>query len=130
MRQRRLGTVLYAPVDVELSPRFVLQPDLVFVSAGNASALGGKRIIGTPSLVVELSSPATQDRDLGRKRELYQQAGVRECWYIDTKARTQTGWRLAEGRFVEVPADGERVRSPLLPEPEIELTVLFAAAEQ
>ena len=130
VQARELGKVLYAPVDVELAPRVVLQPDIVFVSTGNAAVLQRKRIIGAPDLVVELSSPATQARDLGRKRELYEQAGIREYWYVDVEARTQTVWRLEEGRFVVASPEGGRIRSPLLPELEIDVAAIFAAAER
>jgi Uma2 family endonuclease len=40
-----------------------------------------------PLLVVEVLSAATRSRDLIDKRDFYADAGVAECWVIDTEAR-------------------------------------------
>ncbi|GHU50738.1 hypothetical protein FACS1894200_10370 [Spirochaetia bacterium] len=38
---------------------------------------------GAPAMVIEVLSPSTRSYDLNTKRELYQQAGVREYWLVD-----------------------------------------------
>src|SRR5215472_776969 len=54
---RRLGEVLYSPLDVILSDTSVLQPDLVFLDGSRQSAISERGIEGPPSLVVEILSP-------------------------------------------------------------------------
>ncbi len=42
-------------------------------------------IVGAPDLVVEILSAGTAQRDLGQKKALYLQSGVREYWVVDPK---------------------------------------------
>lgn len=131
VRDYRLGKVLFAPVDVELSPMDVVQPDLIFVFAANNHVLTGKRVVGAPDLVVEATSPESRVRDMVRKRDKYQHAGVREYWLIDTNAQTQTTWALEGRYYVEIPADEDgRAQSIVLPDLTIDVDVLFAAATE
>ena len=46
------------------------------------------RISIAPDLVIEVLSPATEERDRGIKLQLYRQYGVREYWLIDPEERT------------------------------------------
>lgn len=130
VRQRRLGLVLFAPVDVELTRLDIVQPDLVFVSHANAKVIApsGKRIVGAPDLVVETSSPRTILRDLGAKRRLYASHGVREYWFVDTDTKTLKLWTLDGSDYIEAPTDDARLRSVVLPELQIDVPALMAAA--
>ena len=131
VRQYRLGKALFAPVDVELSPMNVVQPDLIFVSTANDHVLRGKRVVGAPDLVVEATSPESRVRDMVRKRDTYQHAGVREYWLIDTRDRTHTTYALEGRYYVEVPTDEEGMaRSFVLPDLNIDVAALFVAAEE
>lgn len=131
VHQFRLGRALFSPVDVELSPLNVVQPDLIFVSTANDHVLTGKRVVGAPDLVVEATSPESRVRDMVRKRDKYQHAGVREYWLIDTKARTHTTWALEGRYYVEIPADEDgKARSIVIPTLTIDVEALFAAAEE
>ena len=58
------GQVYLAPLDVVLADHSVVQPDLIYVSAGNQKILR-ERIVGPPDLVVEILSPGTARRDRG-----------------------------------------------------------------
>ena len=71
----KLGEVFFAPVDVVLDERNVVQPDLVFVSTANAGLLERRGIMGAPDLVVEILSPTSLRRDRCDKRELYAASG-------------------------------------------------------
>lgn len=128
VRQRRLGLVLFAPVDVELTSLDIVQPDLVFVSRANAQVIApnGKRIIGAPDLVVEASSPRTTLRDQGAKRRLYASHGVREYWFINTETRTQVVWTLEGDTYVETSPAEDGLRSIVLPELRIDVEALLA----
>ena len=43
-----------------------------------------------PNLAVEVPSPKTRSRDLGKKKREYGLAGTREYWVVDTDADTLT----------------------------------------
>jgi len=99
---QKLGEVLVAPIDVVLDHENVVQPDLVFVSAANASLLERRGIMGAPDLVVEVISPGSLRRDRYDKRELYARFGVKEFWLADVANRSlevltlqQDGYQLS-----------------------------------
>jgi Uma2 family endonuclease len=80
------GKVLFAPLDVVLSPHDVVQPDLLFLSAARyAAALAAdpRYLEFPPDLLVESLSPSTRHKDQDLKRRLYERAGVPEYWLVD-----------------------------------------------
>lgn len=83
-----LGRVFAAPIDVELAPGTVVQPDVLVVLNANLGAITPSRIIGAPDLVVEIASPSTAGYDRREKQDAYAQAGVREYWIVDPGAQT------------------------------------------
>ena len=86
--KNRLGLVLFAPCDVVFSESDVVQPDILFVSAERQSIVGEKFISAAPDLVVEVLSPATENRDRVAKTKLYARNGVRKLWIADPEAKT------------------------------------------
>jgi Uma2 family endonuclease len=129
VRPRRLGRVLYAPVDVKpAEDEPILIPDLVFVARERLGIIGPKAIEGAPDLVVEILSPSTRERDLGVKRAIYARYGVREYWLVDLDARRVTGLVLRGGRYEPRPQEGGIARSEVLPGLAIDVVALFAAA--
>ncbi|MGA9380082.1 MAG: Uma2 family endonuclease [Phormidium sp.] len=54
-----------------------------------------------PTLVLEVGSTTLSD-DLGFKRLLYEQAGVREYWVNDAKAGEVIGFSISEGRSGQI----------------------------
>ena len=103
VKQRGLGLILAAPSDVILSDENVVQPDLLFVSAGRAGIVTEDNIHGAPDLVVEIISETTRKKDEVTKRKLYERFGVREYWVVDPELetvkifrRTQQGYDRAE----------------------------------
>ena len=124
--------MLYAPLDVKLSPWTVLVPDLVFFTAARyADVVNEKHATAAPDLVVEILSPGTRRRDLGRKREVYDREGVREYWIVDPDARSITALRrpapdagLTDMRALTLEAD-DILESPLFPGLRIALSGVF-----
>ncbi|HAZ31419.1 MAG TPA: hypothetical protein DCY61_01760 [Dehalococcoidia bacterium] len=116
VRNRGLGKVYLAPLDVVLSEENVLQPDILFVSRERLDIITERNIQGAPDLVVEILSPATAQRDKELKQKLYARYGVREYWLADPSARTIEVMSLAEAGFESVGLYHERaiLISPLL----------------
>ena len=77
VEKRDLGEILPSPIDVVLGDRYVLQPDIVFISKDRLGIIGEKAIMGPPDLVVEIISPAIVRRDTVVKRGIYERLRVR-----------------------------------------------------
>ena len=74
------------------------QPDLLVVC--ELSKVKQSYIKGAPDFVVEILSPATQKRDVGIKKDVYEKYGVKEYWIIDPKSESITAYLLQDGRYV------------------------------
>jgi len=83
-----------APYDVRLffeedeSDDTVVQPDISVVCDENKRGYEGCR--GAPDLVVEILSPSNTAIEMERKLKLYQKAGVREYWVVDSENKGLT----------------------------------------
>jgi Uma2 family endonuclease len=99
---RRLGEVLYAPLDVILSDTTVLQPDLVYVDHSRHGLVAERGVEGPPTLVVEILSPSTRTIDRVTKPALYARFGVPWLWLVDPEARTLEVFQLAAGAYSRV----------------------------
>ncbi|MBI1850485.1 MAG: Uma2 family endonuclease [Planctomycetes bacterium] len=84
IERRRLGEVVYARMDVVLSPIDVVQPDILVVLDDMRKIANPKNVQGAPNLVVEITSPSSRKRDLEVKRSLYASKGVPEYWIVHT----------------------------------------------
>ncbi len=80
VRLAGLGKVYVAPFDVVLAPGFVVQPDVMVILSNESDKITPTRIIGAPSLVVEVSFPGTIGYDRREKQDAYARAGVKEYW--------------------------------------------------
>ena len=94
-----LGRVFAVPVDVELAPDTVVQPDIVVVLSANLDRITPSRIIGAPDLVVEILSPGTTGYDRREKQDAYARAGVGEYWIVDPGAQTVELLTLEQGGY-------------------------------
>jgi len=122
------GEVLPSPIDVVLGDRYVLQPDIVFISKESLGIIGEKAITGPPDLVVEIISPATVRRDTVVKKEIYERFGVREYWIVYPGERAVEVWVLNDKGKYELfsVAEGEgKVKSKVLEELEVGLKEVF-----
>jgi Uma2 family endonuclease len=117
-----------APLDVVLADHSVVQPDVIYISAGRLGMLR-KRIEGAPDLLVEVLSPGSGRRDRGEKLSLYAQTGIREYWIADPEMR-QIEFLVNEGgRFiVALPVAGV-YRSEQIPELHLDVAEFWRNAE-
>ena len=123
VRERGLGSVYCAPIDVILAPSTVVQPDLVLVAAGKAAIITERAIEGPPDLAVEILSPWSTHRDRVAKAALYARYGIRQYWVVDPDARILEVYELegAGYRLVGRHESAAIVRTALLPDLEIDL---------
>jgi len=89
------GFAVGSPIDIVFSDYDVLQPDVVFFTAARAHLVDLDRVIrDPPDLCVEVISPSTQDRDRGRKMQMFARFGVPEYWIVDPRLRRVEVYRL------------------------------------
>jgi Uma2 family endonuclease len=121
------GELLFAPSDVVLSPEWVVQPDIMFVSNERREIIHAQRIYGGPDLVVEVLSPRTTEHDRTAKREAYASAHVLEYWLLDGDAEVVTVLVLQDGEYVEqgVYRVGDIARSTVLEGFAVDVGALF-----
>ena|ERR1700756_3867464 len=98
-KEKRLGIVLCAPLDVVLSDDNVLQPDIIFISKERGGIVTEKSIRGAPDLIVEILSPGTLERDKIVKKSLYGKYGVKEYWIVDPTGKLIEVLTLREEGF-------------------------------
>ena len=132
VERHRLGEVLYAPFDIKLSAYTVLVPDLVyFTETRFAEIVNEKHARAAPDLVVEILSPGTRRRDLGRKRAVYDRDGAREYWIVDPEARSITVLRRprSDAGLTDITvlalASDDVIESPLFPGLKLPLRDVF-----
>ena len=88
VEQDGLGEVFQSPLDVELSYRNVVQPDVFVILHEHFDRITEVRIIGAPDLVIEIASPSTASHDLSKKLDAYAHAGGSEYWVVTPGSKT------------------------------------------
>ena len=101
LEQTGIGEVFDAPTDLQLSDFDIVQPDLMVILGERGACVSPTKIIGPPSLVVEILSPSTSLRDRSLKLDLYARAGVAEYWIADPEEREVVRFVLEDGRYRE-----------------------------
>ncbi len=94
-----LGRVFAGPIDVELGPKDVFQPDVLVLLNAHLDRIAAKRIIGAPDLVVEVASPGTATFDRLTKYDVYARAGIAEYWIVRPAQRTIEVLVLQHGEY-------------------------------
>ncbi len=77
------GICLKSPIDVLLSQRDLVHPDIVFLTADKTDILSGKEVNGTPSLIIEVFEDEHDYIQLLLKAALYEKYQVPEFWAVD-----------------------------------------------
>ena len=102
IKERDLGRLFYAPIDLILESTSVLQPDLLFVSKDRQHIITERAIEGVPDLVVEILSPTTSRSDRVTKAQIYARHRVPVYWIVDPEQEVieiylpeADGYRLA-----------------------------------
>jgi Uma2 family endonuclease len=93
------GRAYIAPVDIEVGPGMVYQPDVMYFAPESVPERGDVRTDRVPDIAVEVLSPGTRRYDLVQKMPNYGKAGVREFWVVDPLARTVEVYANEGGEF-------------------------------
>ena len=129
IEDRGLGRVFVSPIDVELSPHDIVQPDLVVVLNEHREIIIPSRIQGTPDLVVEVLSDSTGQLDLVLKKATYQRAGVPEYWIVDPQQEQIEQYVLsAEGVYQLQQRAGETLAACCIPGLSVDANALWRNA--
>lgn len=94
-----LGRVFTAPIDVDLGPKNVFQPDVVVVLNAHLDRVAAKKIVGAPDLVVEVVSPGGGVMDRIAKYAVYARAGIPEYWIVKPERQTVEVSLLEVGEY-------------------------------
>lgn len=104
----------------------VLQPDLCVVC--DSSKLDSRGCNGAPDIIVEILSPGNTTKEMNKKYEVYEEAGVKEYWIVSPLYETILIYTLNNGKFVSARplADGDVLTSSVLPGFSLNLNELFS----
>ncbi len=88
-------------MDLYLSDENHFIPDFMIVCDRNKIKTTGIHagVYGAPDLVVEVLSPSSAKNDLGKKKDAYEKAGVKEYWIVSPGERRIDVYLLSERRF-------------------------------
>jgi len=83
--------------DVFLTENDIVIPDVLILCDRSKWKRNG--IHGAPDLIVEVLSHSTEENDRGYKKELYQKAGVKEYWIVDSVRQSIEIYLLEENMY-------------------------------
>lgn len=128
LRQHPVGQGFFAPGDVIIDQRNVVEPDIFVVPRGIDPKSGSWKDIKSLLLAVEILSPSSARADRHKKRLLYQQFHVAEYWIVDSDARVVDRWRPGDARAETLSEQIDWQPSIDYPPLRIDLAELFARA--
>ena len=94
----RGGTVLFAPLRLQLREGKFREPDLLLLRDANDPRRQNAYWLGA-DLVLEVVSPDDPERDTRIKVADYAEAGIPECWVVNPADATITVLRLAGAEY-------------------------------
>lgn len=106
-------------VDVYIDEQNHFIPDVMIVC--NPDIIKDDAIYGAPDLVVEVLSPSTSKNDRTTKKDVYERAGVKEYWLVDTWGKSIEVYLLKQGRLTldetyHYYTDEQKAKNAKLPE--------------
>lgn len=69
VKEKGLGKIVGAPVDIYLNEKNVYQPDILFLSNERMNLVQGGKVKGAPDLIIEVVSPGTENYDKRIKKK-------------------------------------------------------------
>lgn len=118
-----LGRVFPSPIDVELGPKYVFQPDVVVLLNAHLDRVGEKKIIGAPDLAVEVVSPSTGIMDRVAKYAAYARAGIAEYWIVKPTQKTVEVFVLEDDEYRSLGVFSGQAKLPSRVVPDLPVSV-------
>ena len=125
----------YAPFDVRLPRKAskadkqvytVVQPDICVIC--DKTKLDKRGCVGAPDLIIEILSPGNSKKEMKDKFEVYEEAGVREYWIVQSTYNNVLVYTLNEqGIFIghRPFIEDEIMHSFIFPELKVDLREVF-----
>lgn len=104
----------------------VLQPDICVIC--DPSKIDERGCLGAPDWIIEILSKHSSDRDLRKKFNIYEKAGVGEYWVVHPSEQTLLVYELQAGQYIgkrKPFIKGDKVPAVTLPGLEIDLDLVF-----
>lgn len=120
-----IDVFLFHPGEDWKMTKNIFQPDLCIIC--DPKKIQRRGCIGAPDLVVEVLSPGTAKKDLGLKRDIYQEYGVKELWIVHPNDETVVVHVLENAKYKILPivAKGQFVQSPTFHDLQFDLDLVF-----
>lgn len=93
------GYVFNAPMDLLMPGCTPVQPDLIFLEAGQVDQIKERYLEGVPTLLVEILSPGTSGYDRITKLNRYARCGVPHYWIVDGQNESMEILDWVEGSY-------------------------------
>lgn len=121
------GEVFDAPLDVTFQDITVVQPDILYVAGNQLDIMKKTRIVGAPTLTVEIISDSSWRKDRMTKLQIYQKAGVQHYWLVNPLDSTFECFALKDRVYSLVASgmDDDVVEHPDFPDLTIPLAELW-----
>lgn len=120
------GEILDAPLDVVLSEKNVVQPDLLYIPGSEKAVFEQTHVFIAPKLLIEILSPSTRRRDRLEKMDIYSKAGVLHYWIVDPDICIIEAYVLKDNYYTRVSVDCDTVFThPDFPELNIPFDDIF-----
>ena len=92
----------------------VLQPDICVIC--DLEKLDERGCVGAPDFIIEILSPGNTQREMKDKFEIYQEAGVKEYWLVETQSEFILKYTLVDDIFIgsKPYTNEEKIKSEVL----------------
>ena len=114
LKEKPIGKVICAPMDVYFDENNAFQPDIIFVSNKKKHIIKNDGLHGAPDMIIEIQSPSTSYYDLNVKKKIYEKYGVKELWIIDPLDNSVAGFENSNGNFVKTVSGKDKFISKIL----------------
>lgn len=125
--------VYAAPFDVYLPAlkgdgQTVIQPDLSVIC--DVSKIQKQGCVGSPDLVIEILSLGNSRKEMTKKFQIYEQAGIKEYWVVFPYEQMIQVYLLENDKFQLQPLSEKFVKSIVFEGFELDLDDLFVAIDE
>ncbi|MCU0468477.1 MAG: Uma2 family endonuclease [Arcicella sp.] len=131
--QKKSCKIYAAPFDVYLPSlkgdgQTVVQPDLSVIC--DISKIQKQGCVGSPDLIIEILSLGNSRKEMTKKFQIYEQAGVKEYWVVFPYEQMIQVYLLENDKFQLQPVSEKSVKSVVLEGFELDMDMLFSDMEE